>query len=95
MAKLQDGLMLFTRDSRVVLVSASAEKFLSRPRREILGRSAEEIFSDGIGAGSGGSAGIPEAEVRWGSMSSMPPTAGAFRFRWISSRKRERRLARC
>jgi len=39
--------MLFTRDSRVVLVSASAEKFLGRPRREILGRTAEEIFSDG------------------------------------------------
>jgi len=47
MAKLQDGLMLFTRDSRVVLVSASAEKFLDRPRREILGSTAEEIFSDG------------------------------------------------
>jgi len=47
MAKLQDGLMLFTRDSRVVLVSASAERFLRRPRREILGRTAEEIFSDG------------------------------------------------
>src|SRR5580700_1427648 len=47
MTKLQDGLKLFTRDSRVVLVSASAEKFLGRPRREILGRTAEEIFSDG------------------------------------------------
>ncbi len=47
MTKLQDGLMLFTRDARVVLVSASAEKFLGRPRREILGRTAEEIFSDG------------------------------------------------
>ncbi|HLX83906.1 MAG TPA: ATP-binding protein [Terriglobales bacterium] len=47
MTKLQDGLMLFTRDSRVVLVSASAEKFLGRSRREILGRTAEEIFSDG------------------------------------------------
>lgn len=47
MSKLQDGLMLFTRDARVVLVSASAEKFLSRPRREILGHTAEEIFSDG------------------------------------------------
>jgi PAS domain S-box-containing protein len=47
MTKLQDGLMLFTRDTRVVLVSASAEKFLGRPRHEILGRSAEEIFSDG------------------------------------------------
>src|SRR5271155_5568972 len=47
MTKLQDGLMLFTSDSRVVLVSASAEKFLGRPRREILGRTAAEIFSDG------------------------------------------------
>ena len=47
MANLQDGLMLFTPDSRVVLVSASAEKFLGRPRHEILGRTAEEIFSDG------------------------------------------------
>jgi signal transduction histidine kinase len=47
MTKLQDGLMLFTRDTRVVLVSASAEKFLARPRHEILGRTAEEIFSDG------------------------------------------------
>ncbi len=47
MTKLQDGLMLFTRDLRVVLVSASAEKFLGRPRREILGHTAEEIFSDG------------------------------------------------
>jgi PAS domain S-box-containing protein len=47
MTKLQDGLMLFTRDSRVVLVSASAEKFLGRPRRDILGHTAEEIFSDG------------------------------------------------
>jgi signal transduction histidine kinase len=47
MANLQDGLMLFTPDSRVVLVSASAEQFLGRPRHEILGRSAQEIFSDG------------------------------------------------
>ncbi len=47
MANLQDGLMLFTPDTRVVLVSASAEKFLARPRHEILGRTAEEIFSDG------------------------------------------------
>lgn len=39
--------MLFTPDSRVVLVSASAEQFLGRPRHEILGRSAQEIFSDG------------------------------------------------
>jgi PAS domain S-box-containing protein len=44
MGNLQDGLMLFTRDSRVVLVSASVEKFLGRPRRELLGHAAREIF---------------------------------------------------
>jgi signal transduction histidine kinase len=45
MANLQDGLMLFTRDSRVVLVSASVERFLGRPRRELLGQTVKEIFS--------------------------------------------------
>ena len=45
MANLQDGLMLFTRDSRVVLVSASVERFVGRPRRELLGRSVKEIFN--------------------------------------------------
>jgi signal transduction histidine kinase len=45
MANLQDGLMLFTRDSRVVLVSASVERFLGRPRGTMLGRTANEIFS--------------------------------------------------
>jgi signal transduction histidine kinase len=45
MGNLQDGLMLFTRDSRVVLVSASVEKFLGRPRRELLGQVARGIFS--------------------------------------------------
>jgi PAS domain S-box-containing protein len=45
MSSLQDGLMLFTRDSRVVLVSASVERFLGRSRGELLGRDAKEIFS--------------------------------------------------
>jgi PAS domain S-box-containing protein len=44
MSKLQDGLMLFTRDSRVVLVSAPVERFLGRPRAELLGRTVREIF---------------------------------------------------
>ena len=47
MANLQDGLMLFTRDSRVVLVSASVERFLGRPRGEMLGRAAQDVFSTG------------------------------------------------
>jgi PAS domain S-box-containing protein len=45
MSSLQDGLMLFTRDSRVVLVSASVERFLGRSRGQLLGRSVKEIFS--------------------------------------------------
>jgi signal transduction histidine kinase len=44
MAKLQDGLMLFARDSRVVLVSAPVEGFLGRPRAELLGHTVHEIF---------------------------------------------------
>ena len=46
MANLQDGLMLFTRDSRVVLVSASAEQFAGRPRREMLGERVEQVFTE-------------------------------------------------
>jgi PAS domain S-box-containing protein len=45
MSKLQDGLMLFSRESRVVLVSAPVERFLGRPRRELLGRTMKEVFS--------------------------------------------------
>jgi len=44
MSKLQDGLMLFARDSRVVLVSAPVESFLDRPRSELLGHTVQEIF---------------------------------------------------
>ena len=46
MGTLQDGLVLFTRDTRVVLVSASAERFVGRPRGQILGNAVEEVFSD-------------------------------------------------
>jgi signal transduction histidine kinase len=45
MANLQDGLMLFARDSRVVLVSAPVERFLGRPRAELLGHEAKEVFT--------------------------------------------------
>jgi len=46
MESLQDGLILFTRDSRVVLVSSSAERFVGRPRTSILGQGVEEVFRD-------------------------------------------------
>jgi signal transduction histidine kinase len=46
MSKLQDGLILFTRDSRVVLVSAPVERFLNQPRSELLGKTAQEIFAN-------------------------------------------------
>jgi signal transduction histidine kinase len=44
MSKLQDGLMLFSRDSRVVLVSAPVEAFLGRQRAELLGHTVDQIF---------------------------------------------------
>jgi signal transduction histidine kinase len=46
MATLQDGLVLFTSDTHVVLVSSSAERFIGRPREEILGKVVEDIFTD-------------------------------------------------
>jgi PAS domain S-box-containing protein len=46
MANLQDGVMLFTSDFRAVLVSASAERFLGKPRSEMLGCTPAEIFSE-------------------------------------------------
>ncbi len=44
MSNLQDGLMLFARDGRVVLVSAPVEAFLGRPRTELLGHTVQEVF---------------------------------------------------
>jgi signal transduction histidine kinase len=46
MANLQDGLMLFTSDFRAVLVSASAERFIGKPRGDMLGCTPTEIFSE-------------------------------------------------
>ena len=47
MAGLEDGLLLFTRDARAVMVSPAAEKFLGAPAGEFLGRRASEIFPPG------------------------------------------------
>src|SRR5579864_3375996 len=44
MANLQDGVMLFTSDFRAVLVSASAERFVGKPRGAMLGCHPSEIF---------------------------------------------------
>jgi PAS domain S-box-containing protein len=44
MSNLQDGLMLFSRDSRVVLVSAPVEALLGRSRADLLGRPVQEVF---------------------------------------------------
>jgi PAS domain S-box-containing protein len=46
MGSLQEGVVLFTNENRVVLVSSSAERFLGRSREETLGQSVEEIFTD-------------------------------------------------
>ena len=44
MAGLEDGLILFTRDARAVMVSPAAEKFLGAPASNFLGRRVTEIF---------------------------------------------------
>lgn len=41
---LQDGVMLFTRDARVVMVSDSVEHFLGLSRQQMLGMELHEIF---------------------------------------------------
>ena len=46
LGSLQEGVVLFTSESRVVLVSASAGRFLGRSRDQTLGRPVEEIFTD-------------------------------------------------
>ncbi|HVP41950.1 MAG TPA: ATP-binding protein [Terriglobales bacterium] len=46
MANLEDGLMLFTRDWRAVLVSAAVERFLGQPRHQMLGHDVREIFDE-------------------------------------------------
>ena len=47
MAGLEDGLLLFTRDSRAVMISPAAEKFLGQPAGQFLGRRVMEIFPPG------------------------------------------------
>jgi len=47
MAGLEDGLLLFTRDARAVMVSPAAEKFLGAPAGEFLGRRITDIFPPG------------------------------------------------
>lgn len=47
MAGLEDGLLLFTRDARAVMVSPAAEKFLGAPAGQFLGRRITEIFPPG------------------------------------------------
>ena len=44
LSNLQDGMMLFTRDSRAVLISRSVERFLSINRDDILGAEVHDIF---------------------------------------------------
>ncbi len=51
LSNLQDGVMLFTRDARAVLVSSSVERFLNTGREHIFGASVREIFDRGTRLG--------------------------------------------
>jgi len=47
MAGLEDGLLLFTKDARAVMISPAAEKFLGAPAADFLGRRVTDIFPPG------------------------------------------------
>jgi PAS domain S-box-containing protein len=47
MAGMEDGLILFTREARAIMVSPAAEKFLGAPAGHFLGRRVNEIFPTG------------------------------------------------
>jgi PAS domain S-box-containing protein len=47
MAGMEDGLLLFTKEARAVMVSPAAEKFLGAPASQFLGRRVTEIFPAG------------------------------------------------
>lgn len=51
LSNLQDGVMLFTRDARAVLVSSSVERFLNVDRDRIFGAEVREIFDRGARLG--------------------------------------------
>jgi signal transduction histidine kinase/HAMP domain-containing protein len=46
MSALQEGLILFTCEGRIVLVSAAAERFIGRPRGQMLGEMVDAVFDD-------------------------------------------------
>lgn len=46
MSNLQDGVMLFSREDRVVMASSAMERFLHKPRTQLMGHTVEEVFSD-------------------------------------------------
>jgi PAS domain S-box-containing protein len=47
MAGMEDGLLLFTREARAVMISPAAEKFLGAPAGHFLGRRVHDIFPVG------------------------------------------------
>ncbi len=51
LSNLQDGVMLFTRDARAVLVSSSVERFLNIGRDRIFGAEVRDIFDRGTRLG--------------------------------------------
>jgi PAS domain S-box-containing protein len=46
-SNLSDGLLLFDSQDRLALATPAAERFLGRPSEELVGRSPDELFSEG------------------------------------------------
>lgn len=63
LSNLQDGIMLFTRDSRAVLVSRSVERFLEIGRDQLLGAEVHDIFDRNTVLGRYGETGLRRGHV--------------------------------
>ncbi len=61
MRKLEDAVLLFDRDGRLILANAAAQSFLGFERKQILGLKLEEIFPPGTELGA-----LAESAVRLG-----------------------------
>ena len=92
MGNLQDGLMLFTRDSRVVLVSASVETFPGPSAAGTAGPRGARDFFLRVGVRARWCCSRLNGAARSRSARSNSPTGSGYRFLSISSARRETQI---
>ena len=90
LSNLQDGILLFTRDGRAVLVSEAARRFLQLDRDHVLGLDATELFDPSTILGRTLRDAFQTLTHRWSRRRFAPRTDGASRHRSISFRTTRR-----